>query len=113
MRLIPNLSSVITDSILAPVAFDPFARLISSTGSLKDIASAFYKLSEAKQNILRIRFSTENNEWALIAKDLNTTPDGARMKVQRTIASLIRNLGGWKPQPDDDLVEADDDERGE
>jgi hypothetical protein len=35
------------------------------------------------------------------------------MKVQRTIASLIRNLGGWKPQHDDDLVEADDEERGE
>ena len=80
-----------------------------------DIASAFYKLSEAKQNILRIRFSTENNEWALIAKDLNTTPDGARMKVQRAVNSLIRNLGGWRPYTDEDgpVVEEDEDESTE
>jgi len=78
-----------------------------------DIAAAYYKLPEAKQFILKVRFTVDNVEWSETAKELNTTPDGARMKVQRTIASLIRNLGGWKPQPDDDLVEADDDERGE
>jgi hypothetical protein len=78
-----------------------------------DIAAAYYKLSEAKQFILKVRFTVDNVEWSETAKELDTTPDGARMKVQRTIASLIRNLGGWKPQPDDDLVEADDDERGE
>jgi hypothetical protein len=78
-----------------------------------DIAAAFYKLTEAKQNVLRIRFSTDNNEWSLIAKDLKTTPDGARMKVQRAINSLIRNLGGWRPFTDEDTptapVEEDDD----
>ena len=79
-----------------------------------DIANAFYKLTEAKQNVLRIRFSTDSSEWSLIAKDLNTTTDGARMKVQRAIASLIRNLGGWKPQHDDDTSQEEvDDERGE
>ena len=80
-----------------------------------DIASAFYKLTEAKQNILRIKFSTENNEWALIAKDLNTSPDGARMKVQRAVNSLIRNLGGWRPYTDEDdpVVEEDEDESTE
>jgi len=80
-----------------------------------DIASAFYKLSEAKQNVLRIRFSTENNEWALIAKDLDTTPDGARMKVQRAVNSLIRNLGGWRPYADADspVIEEDEDESTE
>ena len=76
-----------------------------------DIATAFYRLSEAKQNILRIRFSTDNNEWNLIAKDLKTTPDGARMKVQRAINSLVRNLGGWRPFTDEDVpvIEEDDD----
>jgi hypothetical protein len=78
-----------------------------------DIAAAFYKLTEAKQNVLRVRFSTDNNEWSLIAKDLKTTPDGARMKVQRAINSLIRNLGGWRPFTDEDTptgpVEEDDD----
>jgi DNA-directed RNA polymerase specialized sigma24 family protein len=78
-----------------------------------DIAAAYYKLSEAKQFILKVRFTVDNVEWSDTAKELDTTPDGARMKVQRTIASLIRNLGGWKPQPDDDLVEADDEQRGE
>jgi hypothetical protein len=79
-----------------------------------DIATAFYRLTEAKQNILRVRFSTDNNEWSLIAKDLKTTPDGARMKVQRAVNSLIRNLGGWRPFTDDDAPNIEeDDERTE
>lgn len=75
-----------------------------------DIANAFYKLTEAKQNVLRVRFSTDNTEWSLVAKDLKTTVDGARMKVQRAINSLIRNLGGWRPYQDDDVSQAADDE---
>jgi hypothetical protein len=78
-----------------------------------DIANAFFKLTEAKQNVLRVRFSTENNEWNLIAKDLKTTPDGARMKVQRAINSLIRNLGGWRPYPDEDVPQTEQDDDGE
>lgn len=78
-----------------------------------DIAAGFYRLSEAKQNILRVRFSTESCEWSEIGKELDTTPDGARMKVQRAIASLIRNLGGWKPQIDDDTTEIVEDDPGE
>ena len=77
-----------------------------------DIAAAFYQLSEAKQNILRIKFSTESTDWTEIGKELKTTPDGARMKVQRAINSLIRNLGGWRPFTDNDspVVEEDEDE---
>jgi hypothetical protein len=77
-----------------------------------DIAAAYYRLSEAKQNILRIKFSTENSDWTEIGKELKTTPDGARMKVQRAINSLIRNLGGWRPFIDNDspVVEEDEDE---
>ena len=67
-----------------------------------DIASGYYKLSEAKQNILRLRFSIEQPDWTLLAKDMDSTPDGARMKVQRAIGSLIKNLGGWRPQTDED-----------
>ena len=79
-----------------------------------DIANAFYKLTEAKQNVLRVKFSTDSSEWNLVAKDLSTSVDGARMKVQRAIASIIRNLGGWKPHHDDDTVtEEEDDDRGE
>jgi hypothetical protein len=71
-----------------------------------DIASSYYKLSESKQNVLRLRFSVDQPDWAEIAKDMNSTPDGARMKVQRAINSLIKNLGGWKPQStsEDDKV---------
>jgi len=75
-----------------------------------DIANAFFKLTEAKQNVLRVRFSTDNNEWNIIAKDLRTTPDGARMKVQRAINSLIRNLGGWRPYQDEDVSQEVNDE---
>jgi hypothetical protein len=78
-----------------------------------DIATGFYRLSEAKQNILRVRFTTESCEWSEIGKELDTTPDGARMKVQRAIASLIRNLGGWKPQIDEDTSEVVEDESRE
>ena len=62
-----------------------------------DISYAFEKLSEAKQNVLRLRFSIDAPDWSLLAKDMDSTPDGARMKVQRAISSLIKNLGGWKP----------------
>jgi hypothetical protein len=72
-----------------------------------DIANAFFKLTEAKQNILRIRFSIDNPDWTLLAKDMATTPDGARMKVQRSINSLIRNLGGFRPYQDDDTPAAE------
>jgi hypothetical protein len=72
-----------------------------------DIASGYYKLSEAKQNILRLRFSVEQPDWSVLAKDMDSTPDGARMKVQRAINSLIKHLGGWKPQHDEDTQEAE------
>jgi len=78
-----------------------------------DIANAFFKLTEAKQNVLRVRFSTDNSEWSLVAKDLKTTVDGARMKVQRAVNSLIRNLGGWRPYPDEDVQQAEQEDDGE
>jgi hypothetical protein len=71
-----------------------------------DIAAAFDKLSDAKQNILRLRFSIDSPDWSLLAKDMDSTPDGARMKVQRAINSLTKNLGGWRPYQEDDIVEA-------
>ena len=67
-----------------------------------DIKSAYNKLSEAKQNTLRLRFSIEQPDWTLLAKEMDRTPDGARMKVQRTINSLIKHLGGWRPQTDEE-----------
>ena len=70
-----------------------------------DIATAYYRLSEAKQKILKVRFTTENSEWSVIAKELDTTPDGARMKVQRAIASIVRNLGGFRPYVDEETAD--------
>lgn len=118
------LPSIIAESYEIPAKIKDlnfkFSKSESSTDNnnwlvlRSDIANAFYKLTEAKQNVLRVRFSTDNSEWSTVAKDLSTTVDGARMKVQRAIASIIRNLGGWKPQHDEDtLVEEDGDERGE
>ena len=73
-----------------------------------DISKAFDKLSEAKQNVLRLRFSVEQPDWAELSKDMDTSPDGARMKVQRAVNSLIKHLGGWKPQLDNDTTEVED-----
>jgi hypothetical protein len=70
-----------------------------------DIAAAFSKLSDAKQNVLRLRFSIDSPDWSLLSKDMDSTPDGARMKVQRAINSLTKNLGGWRPYQEDDAVE--------
>ena len=75
-----------------------------------DIMSAYNKLSEAKQNILRLRFSIEQPDWALLAKDMDSTPDGARMKVQRAINSLIKHLGGWRTYNEPDAVEVKEEE---
>jgi len=73
-----------------------------------DIARAFYKLSEAKQNILRLRFTNPDEEWSRVADEMNTTADGARMKVQRALASLVQNLGGRRPYYDQDTIESTD-----
>ena len=73
-----------------------------------DISYAFEKLSEAKQNVLRLRFSIDSPDWALLAKDMDSTPDGARMKVQRAISSLIKNLGGWRPYHEDDVAKKEE-----
>jgi len=70
-----------------------------------DIEKAFNRLAEAKQNILRIRFSVENYEWSDLGKELNTSADGARMKVNRALSSLIKILGGWRTHSDLDVIE--------
>jgi RNA polymerase sigma factor (sigma-70 family) len=81
-----------------------------------DIEKAFNQLTEAKQNILRLRFTTDNSEWSELAKELNTSADGARKRVERAVNSLIRNLGGWRTYNDTDNLDVkeedeDDDSR--
>jgi len=81
-----------------------------------DIEKAFNQLAEAKQNILRLRFTTDNSEWSELAKELNTSADGARKRVERAVNSLIRNLGGWRTYNDVDNLDVkeedeDDDTR--
>ena len=75
-----------------------------------DIEKAFNKLAEAKQNILRLRFTTDKYEWNDLAKELNTSADGARKRVSRAINSLIRVLGGWRTYNDTDNLESKDEE---
>lgn len=73
-----------------------------------DIEKAYNKLAEAKQNILRLKFSVENCEWTELGKELNTSADGARMRVTRAVNSLIRNLGGWRTYSDIDNIETEE-----
>jgi DNA-directed RNA polymerase specialized sigma24 family protein len=70
-----------------------------------DIAKGYYKLSEAKQNILRLRYMNEQAEWSDLAESMSTSTDGARMKVQRALASIVQNLGGWRAYHDQDTQE--------
>ena len=79
-----------------------------------DIEKAFNKLPEAKQNILRLRFSVENCEWIELGKELNTSADGARKRVERAVSSLVRILGGWRTFNDtDNIVDKDENEEKE
>lgn len=70
-----------------------------------DIQKAFNQLAEAKQNILRLRFSADNYEWTELGKELNTSADGARKRVERAVNSLVRILGGWRTYNDTDNLE--------
>jgi len=71
-----------------------------------DIEKAFNKLAEAKQNILRIKFSVENYEWSDLGKELDTSADGARKRVERAVSSLIKILGGWRTYNEPDVIES-------
>lgn len=78
-----------------------------------DIARGYYKLPVAKQLILHIRYADEDAEWTKVADELGTTPDGARMKVQRALLSLIQNIGGKRPYHDEDTLEESTDAQEE
>jgi hypothetical protein len=41
----------------------------------------------------------------VLSKEMESTPDGARMKVQRALNSLVKHLGGWKPYHEQDNQE--------
>ena len=70
-----------------------------------DIEKAFNRLAEAKQNILRIKFSVDNYEWSDLGKELDTSAEGARKRVERAISSLIKILGGWRTYNEPDVIE--------
>ena len=78
-----------------------------------DIEKAFNQLAEAKQNILRLRYTTDNYEWSELAKELDTSADGARKRVERAINSLIRILGGWHTFNDTDNLTVKNEEEEE
>lgn len=75
-----------------------------------DIEKAYNQLAEAKQNILRLRFTMDNCEWTELGKELNTSADGARMRVTRAVNSIVRHLGGWKTYVDIDAIEPEDED---
>ena len=78
-----------------------------------DIEKAFNKLAEAKQNILRLKFTVDNNEWNDLAKELNTSADAARKRVERAVNSLVRILGGWRAYNDTDTIETETEDNDE
>ena len=108
------LPSIIAGTYAIPISIQDLNAKFGS-GSLSDgnnwlalrsdIHAAFNKLSEAKQHTLVLRFSIDSPDWILLSKEMDSTPDGARMKVQRALNSLVKHLGGWKPYRDEDTQE--------
>lgn len=105
------LPSIIAGTYAIPISIQDLNAKFGS-GSLSDgnnwlalrsdIHAAFNKLSDAKQHTLVLRFSIDSPDWILLSKEMDSTPDGARMKVQRALNSLVKHLGGWKPYYDED-----------
>jgi hypothetical protein len=105
------LPSIIGDTYVIPIKIQDLNSKFGS-GAISDgnnwlalrsdIAKGYNKLSEAKQNILRLRFSIEQPDWATLAKDMDSTAEGARKKVERALNSLVKNLGGWKAYRDEE-----------
>jgi len=108
------MPSIITESYEMPAKIKDLGNQVKS-GEISDgmnwlalrsdIAKGYYKLSEAKQNILITRFANEQADWSVLGQEWGTSADGARMKVQRALASILQNLGGWKPYNDQDIKE--------
>jgi hypothetical protein len=108
------MPSIITESYEMPAKIKDLGNQVKS-GEISDgmnwlalrsdIAKGYYKLSEAKQNILITRFANEQADWSVLGQEWGTSADGARMKVQRALASILQNLGGWKPYNDQDTQE--------
>lgn len=108
------MPSIITESYEMPAKIKDLGNQVKS-GEISDgmnwlalrsdIAKGYYKLSEAKQNILITRFANEQTDWSVLGQEWGTSADGARMKVQRALASILQNLGGWKPYNDQDTQE--------
>ena len=110
------LPTIIAESYEMPAKLKDLSGIRGKTGindgmnwlaMRSDIARGYYKLPPAKQLILHIRYADEDAEWTKVADELGTTPDGARMKVQRTILSLIQTIGGKRPYHDEDTPEED------
>ena len=114
------LPSIISDSYEIPSKIQDLNFKFGKSGEVtdgnnwlvlrSDIEKAYNKLPEAKQNILRLKFSVENCEWTELGKELNTSADGARMRVSRAINSLIRILGGWRTYTDTDNLDVKEEE---
>jgi len=105
------LPSIISESYVIPVKIQDLNAKFGS-GDISDgnnwlalrsdIATGYYKLPEAKQNVLRLRFSIDQPDWTSLAKEMDSTPEGARKKVERALNSLVKNLGGWKAYRDEE-----------
>ena len=68
-----------------------------------DIKSAFYRLPEDKQNVLRLRY-TDDLTYTQLADLINQSSNTARMKTERALNHLIRILGGVKPYIENDVI---------
>jgi RNA polymerase sigma factor (sigma-70 family) len=74
-----------------------------------DIKTAFYKLPEDKQNVLRLRY-TDDLTYTQLADIINQSSNTARMKTERAHNHLIRMLGGPKPYQENDVIQVEEEQ---
>ena len=73
-----------------------------------EIDSAYWKLSKEDKKLLFLRYA-ESFDFKEIANSLELfSEDTARMRHKRAIKRLVNKLGGYKPYPDRDLSDKED-----
>lgn len=67
-----------------------------------EIDYGFWKLPKDERNLLILRYG-DAMELVDMANALGTTEDAMRMKINRILKKLVRNIGGFKPFNDTDF----------
>lgn len=76
---------------------------------IADIKGAFDKLNEQEQNLVFLFYAqdVDSNELHEQAEDKRTTAKATAMAANRALNKIVRNLGGFSPQKDEDYADVE------